>query len=130
MQVILLCTLVPLPCASAEVAPPIVWRCALSVDIFGGPPNVPISFRVVLGLLRFLKPCMLVRRMIDDKIKDYSHASRMSLGNEVFHIFDCAIWSIDIFIVSHIIAHVYLRRVIHRTYPDDVYAQGLDVVKL
>ena len=67
MAIILAGERVVLPCAAAELRHPIVRR---SPALGWIPPNIPVSLRVLPRGAAFLKPSMLVRRVVGDKIKN------------------------------------------------------------
>jgi hypothetical protein len=46
--------------------------------------------------------------MVYYQIQDDLQASRMCLGDQFLHILYRAIWSVNIFIVSYVIPHIYL----------------------
>ena len=68
--------------------------------------------------------------MVDNEVKDDTHTTCMSLIDQPLEIFECAVWSIYVFIVADIISHVNLRTVVHRTNPDYVNTNRADVVQL
>jgi hypothetical protein len=53
----------------------------------------------------------LVRGMVDDKIKDDSHATIMRFGDQPLHILQRAVRLINVFVVPNIISHIDLRRI-------------------
>lgn len=71
---------------------------------------------------------MFVARMIYYQIQYQPHTSRIAGINERFHICDGTVGWVDGFVVGDIVAHVVLRRVVHRGHPDDIDAEIFDVV--
>lgn len=72
---------------------------------------------------------MLIACVVHNQVEYDAQPTRMGFGDQCVHVFECSIWSIDFLIVPDIVAHVYLRAVIHGTDPDDVNPQIFDVVK-
>lgn len=67
--------------------------------------------------------------MVHDQVEDDAHPASMCLSDEPFHIFICAIWWVDFLVVSNVVSHVNLWRVVHGTDPDGVDTNRPDVVQ-
>jgi hypothetical protein len=60
MEVVLLRFLIPLPSRFVETRAPVVGWLALAIGIvLGGPPDIPISLRIVFGGAGGLEPIVL-----------------------------------------------------------------------
>src|SRR5215469_16729019 len=131
MEIVLLSVFIPFPHTAAKVASPVVWRSTIAGNIiFRWSPYVPVTFWVVPGRPRFLKPSMKMRSVIDNKIQNYPYATLMTSFNEVVHIIDSAIWRVHGLIIRDVVTHIILGTIVHWTYPDGIDSQRLDIVEL
>ena len=66
--------------------------------------------------------------MIYHEVENQAHAAGMAGFDERFNVGDCAVWWVYGFVVGDVVAHVVLWGVVHWGEPDDVDAEGADVV--
>lgn len=104
-KVVLICGLVVLPCATLEVALPVVGGLAVTLSIVTrGTPDVPVTERVVLGLSGFLEPFVLVRGVVHNEVENELHAAFVELVTEDVDVRDVSVGRVDDFVVADIVA--------------------------
>ncbi len=57
--------------------------------------DVPVTLGTDLGLARLLKPCVLVRSVVDDEIEDELDTASVALLDELVHVSDGAVGRVD-----------------------------------
>ena len=125
VKIILLHFRHPLPCRAAEARAHIVRRRSL----LAVAPYVIIMVRILAALLRFQKPAMFIRRMIQHQIHNDADVPLLCLRNQAFHIVQASEHRVNVLIVGNIISVVVLRGFAHRGKPDRINAQIRQVIQ-
>lgn len=73
---------------------------------------------------------MLITSVIHYQIHEELHAPFMAPLDQLFHICDRTVFRGNVVVISDIISHVNLRRLIRGTEPNDIDTEVLDVVEL
>lgn len=107
MQVVFLRMLIPFPNGLVEARSPIVGRLPVAlIVVLGGPPDVPVSFWIVLRGARLLEPLVLVASVVDDEITPDSHPSIVTALDQGVHVFHSSVGRMNGFVVADVVAHV------------------------
>jgi len=94
-------------------------------------PYVPVPLRRAAGRgARALEPGMLVRRVVDDELRDDAETARMRLVEEPLKILDGAVLRVHRLVLGDVVAVVAERRWIERQQPQRVDVERLHVVEL
>ena len=92
-------------------------------------PDEEIVIGIIPTLQCFQKPRMLIRAMVQHQIHNNADAPLLALGNQRVHILHGAKERINGAIVGNVITVIHLRGCAHRTQPDRVNAQLLQIVQ-
>ena len=112
MQIVLLASLVPCPRRHSEIPLPVVRTHTVAVlVIFGRSPDVPVPLGVILGRSGLLEPLVLVRGVVDDQVEYDAHAAFVDLVDEVLAVLHRAVWPVDVFVVTDVVAHVHCYKI-------------------
>ena len=133
VQVILARGLVPRPGRAGEEGPPVVGLSpGLAAHAPGTriAPDVPVTLRALPRGPRLDEPRVLVGGVVDDQVHDEAHAPLTDALQQTVEIRQGAEHRVDVVVVGDVVAVVRLRGGVDRREPQDVDAEGLQVVEL
>lgn len=126
MVVILLSRGVPLPGGVAKNREPVAWRRA-GLAVY---PDIPVSFWIRARGSRLSKPRMLVRRVVQNQVRDHVDVPFSRFRDEAVEIGHRPVLGIDGAVISHVVAEIHLRRRAERSHPYAIHAQFLQVIQM
>jgi len=101
------------------------------VDLVGVAPHVEVAFRRTgRRQARGLEPRVLVRRVIDDQLRDDAQAAYVGRSHHFAKVVERAVLRVHVLVLGNVVAIVTQRRRVERHQPDGVDAQRLHVVEL
>ncbi len=128
VPVICLCNTVPGPVGVLEVREDDAGILVLVRRV--APDVVVAQRRAGIRPPRLLKPFVLIRRVIDDQLRDHADIPPVRLPQELSEIRQGAVLGVDVEIVGDVIAVVKQRRWVERQQPQGGHPQIADVVQL
>src|SRR5216684_4296823 len=126
MVVILIRSGVEFPSRMAKPRLPVVGRLALPFPV---APDVPVALRICARRTRFLKPRMLVRSVIRNKIHDHSNVALLGFTDHPIKISKRAVERIDGGVIRDIVAEIHQWRRVHGANPDRIDAQVAKIIQ-
>ena len=72
---------------------------------------------------------MLVGRVVDDKVHDQPHPTRMHGGQQCVEVLEGSERRVDVLVVADVVAGVVLRRRVDRAQPQHVHAEIGQVIE-
>ena len=131
-QIELLTGLVELPGGPAKERSPVVWRNWLAVCgiAFWFSPHEPVTLWAVFRGSALFEPFVFGGAMVQDQIHNDLYAKFVGLIDQMETIFIGTVARPNFFIVSNVVAHVFLRRVVEGTDPNGVNSNFLKIAKL
>ena len=92
-------------------------------------PDIVIPVGIVPAFSRFHKPGVFIGGVIHDEIHHQLDVPLVQLPQKRIKILHCSKFGHDLFIVTDIISHVRIRRIIHRAQPDRADAQPFQMIQ-
>ncbi|GIW54052.1 MAG: hypothetical protein KatS3mg082_0456 [Nitrospiraceae bacterium] len=102
----------------------------LAVFLIGVAPDVIVAPGRLGRAPRFLKPRMLIGRMVQHQVRDHADAAPVGVVEERPHVLERAVIRIDAPVIRHVIAVVPQRRREEGEQPQAIDAQPLQIVQL
>ena len=127
VQEVLAAARLPLPGGTAEHGQPVVWRRAIGFLV---GPHIPVGLGIVAAGAAFHEPRVDVGRVRQHLVDHHFQAQFMGARHQAVEIGQAAEHGIDVAEVGHVVAEVFHRRGEEGRDPDDVGAQGGDVIEL
>ena len=125
MQVPLASFLIVAPCRRRKEGRPVVRL----LSAFAVAPDIVIPVGIVQALSRFHEPWVFIGGVIHNKIHHQLDVPLVHFPQKRIKILHRSKFRHDLFIVTDIISHVRIRRIIHRAQPDRADAQPFQIIQ-